>query len=137
MPKHRILVIGSKDHKRADCFDWLEPFPNIEEYDSLIINMWSLSQEHYDVIQNNIPEMAGSISTIIDTGREIFCILNTVMYPSPPPIDPEQPHFKSINPYYISPTNYDWLPANLNVDFKKSGDCISLVNPRFLKVTLN
>ena len=31
----KILVIGSRDHNRATCIDWLQPFPNIEEYQSI------------------------------------------------------------------------------------------------------
>lgn len=131
MQKHRILVIGSKDHKRADCVNWLEPFPNIEEFDSIIIDMQSLNQETYDKIVDRIRDMFDSISTILDTGREIFCILNSILTPSPPPIIPGKPRFKSIIFNVAPPINYDWLPARLDLDNKKSGDFISLQNPRF------
>lgn len=132
MPKHKILVIGSKDHQRADCFNWLEPFPNIEEYDSLIINMRTLSQETYDNIGNKLRDMIESISTIIDTGREIFCILNCKFTHWPPPMVPGKPHFKSINLFPgIIPTNYEWLPAPLVLDNRKSGDQITLCNNLF------
>ena len=32
-----ILVIGDKKHRRATCVDWMEEFPNIEEFDLVII----------------------------------------------------------------------------------------------------
>ena len=132
MPKQEILVIGSKDHHRADCVDWLQPFPNIEEYDSIIINMQSLTQKNYDEIQDKIKVMRESINTFIGTGREVFCIIDKMIQPSPPPIQPGEPHYKSINAWYVFPTNYDWLPARINLDAKKKGGhYISLRNRRF------
>jgi len=131
MQKHRILVIGSKDHLTAECFNWLENFPNVEEYDSVIINMQSLSQENYDQIQNKIREMRGSINALIDTGREVFCIINKMMYPSPPPRRPGEPVFKGIIFDHVYPTNYDWLPASISFNSKKSGSYVSLLNSRF------
>src|SRR4030042_2386485 len=132
MPKHEILVIGSKDQHRANCVDWLEPFPNIEEYDSIIINMQSLTQKNYDQVQSKIKEMQDSIRTFIYPCREVFCIIDNLIRPSPRPIPPGEPHPKSINPFYVSPTNYDWLPARINLDIeKKGGHYISLRNSRF------
>lgn len=132
MAKHEILVIGSKDHNRADCVDWLEPFPNIEEYDSIIINMQSLTQKDYDKIQSKIKEMRDSIRTIIDTGREVFCVINELIYPSPPRVRPGEPVHKSIDPWYVFPTNYDWLPARIDLNSqKKGGNRIFLRNSRF------
>ena len=131
MQKPKILVIGSKGHSRAECFDWLEPFPNIEEHDSIIVNMQSLNQKTYDKIQNKIKEMQESIITIITTGREIFCVINKLMYPSPPPRRPGEVFSKGISPGYIFPTNYDWLPAGIHFDSRKMGSYISVFNDRF------
>ena len=132
MPEHRPLVIGSKNHFRAECFDWLQPFPNIEEYDALIINMQSLNQENYDKIIDKIKELSGSISTIIGTNREIFCIINKIMHPSPPPMRPGEVFAKGIvNLNYVLPSNYDWLPANIFLDNKKNGDYIEVVQGKF------
>jgi len=131
MAKHVILVIGSKDHYRADCVDWLEPFPNIEEYDSIIINMQSLTQKDYDKIQSKIKEMRDSIRTIIDTGREVFCVINKLIVPSPPPRRPGKPFPKGIVAGYVFPTNYDWLPATITLDSQKRGSYISLRNSKF------
>ncbi len=131
MQKHRIMVIGSKDHNRAECFNWLENFPNVEEYDSVIINMQSLSQEYYDQIQNKIREMRESINILIDTDREVFCIINKIMRHSPPPRLLGETVPRTINPFYVYPTNYDWLPASISFDSKKSGSYVSLLNTRF------
>src|SRR3989304_10115554 len=128
MKKSSILVIGSKGHSRAECFDWLEPFPNIEEYDSIIVNMQSLNQKTYDQIQNKIKEMQESIITIIKTGREVYCVINKLMYPSPPPRRLGEAHVNIIN--YVFPTNYDWLPTGIHFDSQKTGSYISLCNSR-------
>ena len=75
----KVLVIGSREHKRAECFDWLQPFPNIEEYDALLINLQSLNREIYsknDQIQTKIQNMKQSMNVIFNTNREIFCIIN-------------------------------------------------------------
>jgi hypothetical protein len=129
----KILVIGSGDHDRAECVDWLQPFPNIEEYDSIIINLQSLTQETYDKIQRKICEMKESINIVFDTNREIFCIMNKLIEPSPPPSRPGEPRFKAIRLGYVSPTNYDWLPMTIEVSSQKKGTSINICNPIFEK----
>ncbi len=127
MVKRRILVIGSKAHNRADCFDWLQPFPNIEEYDFIIINLQSLTQDVYDKIQVKIRRMQESITTVFNTDREIFCIMNKCIYPSPTPL-----HVLGIvTADYVPPTNYDWLPVRISVSDRKKGTSIDLHNHRF------
>jgi hypothetical protein len=129
----KILTIGSKDHNRAYCVDWLQPFPNIEEYDSIIVNLQSLTQEMYDKVQTKIREMRESIFTVFNTNREIFCIMNKLMIPSPPPRRPGEPHFKAIMSDYVSPTNYDWLPTRIEVNSQKTGTSIITCDHRFDK----
>lgn len=131
MLKHRIIIIGSKNHSIAECFDWLQPFPNIEEYDSLIINMQSLNQEIYDQIENKIEELAKSICTIINTNREIFCIINKIMNHSPPHRLPGVPIAKSIIFGKVRPSNYDWLPSRIILDDKKTGNYINVIQKIF------
>jgi len=129
----KILTIGSKGHNRAYCVDWLQPFPNIEEYDSIIVNLQSLTQKVYDKIQTKIREMKVSIDTVFNTNREIFCIMSKLMIPSPPPRRPGEPHFKAIMPDYVSPTNYDWLPTRIEVNSQKMGTSIIIRDHRFDK----
>lgn len=130
--KPKVLVIGSKDHSRANCVDWLQPLPNIEEYESIIINMQSLTQKVYDKIQMKIRDMKESISTIFKTKREIFCIMNKLITPSPAPRAPG-PVFKSIRLGPPPPTNYDWLPTEIEIDDRKSGSSIALHDDEFEK----
>lgn len=129
----KILVIGSRGHDRADCFDWLQPFPNIEEYDSVIINLQSLTQDVYDKIQMKIRGMEESITTVFNTDREIFCIMNKLIHPSPAPRPPGAPVYKSIRVGYVSPTNYDWLLVKIKVSDRKRGTSTNLRYHRFDK----
>jgi hypothetical protein len=123
----RILVIGSKDHDRADCVDWLQPFPNIEEYDSIIINLQSLTQEIYDKIQTKIRDMNEPIRTVFYTNREIFCIINELIVPTGHLL------LTAMKPEYISPTNYDWLPIRIYLNCQKTGTSINICDHRFQK----
>ena len=129
----KILVIGSRDHDRAYCVDWLEPFPNIEEYDSIIINLQSLTQDVYDKIRVKIGRMKEAITTVFNTDREIFCIMNKLTYPSPAPRPPGTSVFKGlvIPPGYALPTNYDWLPITMKISDRKKGTSINLHNLGF------
>jgi len=127
----KILVIGSRDHNRAYCVDWLQPFPNIEEYDFVLINLQSLTQDVYDKIQMKILRMRESITTVFNTDREIFCIMNECIYPSPAPRPPGASAFKSIRVGPSPPTNYDWLPVRIEVSDRKKGTSINLHNHRF------
>ena len=127
MAKPTILVIGSKNHNRADCFHWLQPFPNIEEYDFVIVNLQSLTQDVYDQIHEKILRMKESITTVFNTDREVFCIMNKCIYPSPTPL-----HVLGIvTADYVPPTNYDWLPVRISVSDRKKGTSIDLHNRRF------
>lgn len=129
--KSKVLVIGSRDHSRASCVDWLQPFPNIEEYDTVIIHMQSLTQEVYDKVKTKIYGMKEMITAVFNSNREIFCIMNKLMIPSPPPRRPGETHFKGITPGYVSPTNYDWLPTRIEINDRKRGSSINLFNHRF------
>lgn len=122
-----ILVIGSKGHKRAHCIDWLTPFPNIEEYDSVIINLQSLTQEIFNKISSKIStELKKEIKTLFDTDRETFCVIDQFIIPSPPATG-----FKARS--QLPPTNYDWLPVMVGVVAEKPGTSMTLIENRFEK----
>lgn len=129
--KPKVLVIGSRDHNRAECVDWLQPFPNIEEYDSVIINLQSLTQDLYDKVQMKIRGMKEPITTVFNTNREIFCIINKLIHPSPPPRPLGTPIKRTIRVGYVSPTNYDWLPVKIEINDQKTGTSINVHNHRF------
>jgi hypothetical protein len=86
-----------------------------------------LNQETFDKIYPKISvELSKEIRTLMDTDREIFCIINEYMVPSPPTTG-----FRG----YTAPpsTNYDWLPAKVSVAIEKSGTSITVVDKRFEK----
>ena len=123
----KILVIGSNNHNRAECFDWLQPFPNLEEYDSIIINLQSLTQEMYDKIWLKIRRMKELISTVFETEREIFCIIGSLIYP------PQKGKKGLKASYPVSPWNYDWLPVGIEIRKRLKGTSINVSNHRFDK----
>jgi hypothetical protein len=129
----RVLVIGSRDHERADCIDWLQSFPNIEDYDSIVIDLPSLTQEIYDKIQTKICEMREPIATVFNTDREIFCIMSKVIQPSPPPRSSRTIILSVPNPEYVPPTNYEWFPVNILINDQKTGTSFNVCNERFSK----
>jgi hypothetical protein len=127
----KVLVIGSRDHNRADCVNWLQPFPNIEEYDFIVINLQSLTQDVYDKIQMKIRGMREPITTVLNTNREIFCVMNKLIHPSPAPSLPGEPVYKSIRIGYVLPTNYDWLLIRVEISDRKKGTSTNVSNHRF------
>jgi len=132
--QQKILIIGSSGHNRAHCVDWLQPFPNIEEYDSMIINLQSLTQEIFDNVQLKIQGMREPITTVLTTGREIFCIIDRLLRPSPAPRSSGASAFKGkgiVRFDYIFPTNYDWLPVKIGLSDQKKGTSINVYNHRF------
>jgi len=131
MAKRRILVIGSKNHNRANCIDWLQPFPNIEEYDSIIINLQSLTQEVYDKTHKTIRGMKESIMTVFNTDREIFCIMNKLIHQSPPATGFKGRRFVPIDSLSVSLSNYDWLPIRIEISERKKGTSIDVSDHRF------
>jgi hypothetical protein len=118
----KVLVIGSSDHGRASCFDWSQPLPNIEEYDSVILNMQTLTQNIYNKIYDRIFRLREPVTTVFTTNREIFCILNKVLY-SPVSV------FKTDGSTHIY-TSYDWIPVIIRIN-EKNGISINLYDHRF------
>ena len=120
----KVLVIGSKDHDRASCLDWLQQFPNIEEYYSVIMNMQSLTQDTYNKIYDKIFRLREQITTLFTTNREIFCIMDKVLHSSS--------NIYMVNGSVHSYNSYDWIPVNIKVN-KKNGTSRNLYDHRFDK----
>ena len=118
----KVLVIGSSDHGRASCFDWSQPLPNIEEYDSVILNMQTLTQDVYNKIYDRIFRLKEPVTTVFTTNREIFCILNKVLYSS-------ASVFKTGGSTHVY-TSYDWIPVIIRIN-EKNGTSINLYDHRF------
>ena len=116
-----ILVIGDKNHGRAKCVDWMEEFPNIEEFDLVIIALNRLTQEIFDRIPRKPASIAREIGTVWENGRSVWCIMEDVLRPSRPAGGP-----KAV--YGSLPSNYDWLPLPIVVDKVKEGPTVQVVD---------
>jgi hypothetical protein len=124
MQKQRVLIIGSKDHLRANCYDWLENWPNIEDFDVIIINMHTLSQDIFDKATAKISCMRSSIWNILTSDREVFCIISSMLVPTRPP-------GSGVAWVVPPPTNFDWFPFPLYVNSQLCGSSYSLIDSRF------
>jgi hypothetical protein len=71
-------------------------------------------------------EMPKEIGTLFDTEREVFCIINQHMVPSPTATGGK-------GWVVPPPTNYDWLPATIGVIPVKQGTSINVIDKRFEK----
>jgi hypothetical protein len=109
-----ILVIGDKKHGRATCVDWMEDFPNIEEFDLIIIALNTLTQKIFDKIPDKLHGIADEIKTVWGTGRPVWCIMEEVLTASRPAGGPKAVHG-------TLPSNYDWLPVPILVRKVKEG----------------
>jgi hypothetical protein len=137
MTERKIIIIGSKGHHRADCSDWQDQFPNIEEYDSVILNLQSLNQKILDTFYLKIAGMRESIKTIWETKREIFCIMDSQIFLSPT----REVYPKSGKGFVVLTdpniiykySNYSWLPFGINLYTNKRGTYIEICDKRFEK----
>jgi hypothetical protein len=116
-----ILVIGDKKHERATCVDWMEDFPNIEEFDLVIIGLNTLGQRIFDKIPDKLHGIADEIKTVWGTGRPVWCIMEDVLTASRPAGGP-----KAV--FGTLPSNYDWLPVPILVRKAKEGSTVQLVD---------
>lgn len=123
----KILVIGSKGHDGVYCVDWLEPFPNIEEYDAVIINLQSLTQSVIDKLSKlssgRLSQKRDEIYTLFKTNRETFCIVNERLTPD------TGGHITKLSEVL---GNYDWLFIDpyINIE-KRLGTSVTIKNERF------
>ncbi len=122
-----ILVIGDYNHPRATCVNWMESiesFPNIEEFDLVIVALNTLTQEGFDQIARKLVEIRSQIFTVFRTGRSVWCIIEKLMIPSPPKSGPKG--FVG-----IPPTNYDWLFAYPTINEVLEGRSIEIADSKF------
>lgn len=119
-------MIGDADHPRATCVDWMAPWPNIEEFDLVIIAQNTLSQEMFDRIPDKLGQFRSQFFTVFTTGRSVWCIIEKLMLPSPPKTGPKG-YVTGINP----PTNYDWLFVYPTINEVAEGTSIEVLDPKF------
>jgi hypothetical protein len=114
---NKLLIIGSTPHKKVDSIKWTQPFPNMEKYDSLIIDLTSFPKNYPPTLFNNIGLLKRTARIFIRDNKEIFCIMEK----------PLKIPFKKI------PLNYSWIPfpQKLTVIPLILGRTIILTDERF------
>lgn len=119
-----ILVIGDDNHSRATCVHWMGTFPNIEEFDLVIVAQNTLTQEIFDQMTNKLVGIRSQILTVFNTGRPVWCIVEKMMLPSPPKSGPRAL-------YGVPPTSYDWLFVYPTVNEVPEGSSVEIVDDKF------
>lgn len=119
-----ILVIGDVDHPRATCVHWMGTWPNIEEFDLVILTQNTLTQEIFDQIANTLGEIRSQILTLFTTGRSVWCIVEEMLFPSPP---------KTGAKGWVlpPPSSYDWIFAYPMIQQVTEGSSIQVVDQTF------
>ncbi len=114
---NKILLIGSTTHEKVDNIKWTQPFPDIEKYDSLIIDLTSFPKDYPPTLFKNIGLLKRTSRIFIRDYKEIFCIMEK----------PLKILFKKI------PINYSWIPfpQKLTVNPMLLGRTINLIDERF------
>jgi hypothetical protein len=120
---NNVLIIGSTPRKKVDSIKWTQPFPNMEKYDSLIIDLPSFPRNYPPTLFNNIGLLKKTARIFIRDNKEIFCIIEK----------PLKIPFKQI------PLNYSWMPfpQNLTVDPLILGRTVIVTNGRFAEYMEN
>ena len=114
---NKLLIIGSTPYKKVDSIKWTQPFPNMEKYNSLIIDLPSFPRNYPPTLFNNIGVLKKTARIFIRDNKEIFCIME-----------------KPLNiPFKQIPLNYSWMPfpQNLTVNPMILGRTVILTNERF------
>jgi hypothetical protein len=114
---NRVLIIGSASQEKVDSIRWTQPFRDMEEYDSLIIDLTSFPKDYPPALFNNIGLLKRTARIFIRDNKEIFCIMEK----------PLRVPFKRI------PLNYSWIPfpQKLTVNPMILGRTIVLKDERF------
>ncbi|MCJ7634458.1 telomere resolvase [Candidatus Bathyarchaeota archaeon] len=126
MKNKSILVIGNTTHSRATCVSWTWDFPNIEEFECVIVDMPSLYQSIFDDLvskeSNKFRELREGIQTLFTTAREAYCIF----------VDPLEPsnwlHGRS-----TMPNSYVWSFETPSITKVKTGQSLILKKREFKK----
>ena len=120
---NKLLIIGSTPHEKIDSIEWAQPFPDMEKYDSLIIDLTSFPKNYPPTLFNNIGLLKRTARIFIRDNKEIFCIMEK----------PFKILFKKI------PLNYSWIPfpQKLTVNPMLLGRTKMLSDERFFEYMEN
>ena len=121
-----ILVIGDVGHPRASCVHWMGSWPNVEEFDLVIIAQNTLTQKIFDQIKiDKCRELRPQIDTIFNTGRSIWCILEKSLRPTP-----RKGGVKAFFGMYPS-DSYEWFFVKPEINEVREGTTVQIVDKEF------
>ncbi len=122
MPQKKYLVIGSAGHQYVDCVEWkFEPLPNIVDYDIVIVNVRSLTDEFLENVSSERIDAFHTLFTRFLASNGVLLIISD---------------FKRVvkrpNKYPNSYNNYCWCPVAIGIR-PESGTTIKFITRRFRK----
>jgi hypothetical protein len=120
---NKLLVIGSAPHKKVDSIEWTQPFPDMENYDALIIDLASFPKDYPRTLFTNIGVLKRTARIFIRDSKEIFCIMDK--------------RFRV--PFKKIPLNYAWIPypEKFRINPMLLGRSKKLVDERFFEYMEN
>ena len=112
---HRIAVVGSSNHRGASCFEWLAPFGNLSDYDTIIVNMTTLGDAVLEKLSppNNLGAYYAKMEACRDQLAQRLVSGGTVIVL----LEPK----RCIGGRSQEISNMDWLPLELDVSSTHCG----------------
>ena len=113
----KLLAIGSAPHEKVDSVEWVQPFPEMEAYDALIIDLTSFPRDYPRTLFSNIGVLKRTARIFVWDNKEIFCLMDK--------------RFRV--PFKKIPLNYAWIPypEKFRINPMLLGRSKKLVNERF------
>lgn len=115
-------MIGSTGHQFVDCIEWgTDPLPNIVDYDIIVMNVRSLSDDFLKKVSSQqIEDFRKKLIRFLFSSGELIILSDYSRSVDRPKKYPDN--------YYI----YSWCPIEINT-VKESGTTIQIDNNRFPK----
>jgi hypothetical protein len=102
--QRRVLVIGSAQKRSVPTVGWLDPWPNLADFDVIILNLQSLDRINLvklsRVEKERLLNMRGQLFELMLSGGEVYCILapflafGSYLYFPDGSMEPEWSNFK-------------------------------------------
>jgi hypothetical protein len=122
MYNKKYLVIGSVGHQYVDCIEWeSQIIPNIVDYDVVIINVRSLTNQYLEnVKQEHIEKIQTLLTRLLRSNGSIVILSDFVRI------------VKTKNFFSGLCTNYSWCPIKIGI-IPESGTTIEILDEFFPK----
>lgn len=121
MSKKKYLVIGSSGHQFVDCIEWdVDPLPNIIDYDIIIANTRSITDELLKKIssKNQIETFRKLLTRFLISNGQLIILSDF------------RRNVKRPNKYPDYLNNYSWCPIDIGTQIE-SGTTIEIIENKF------